>query len=357
MRFKLIRESMLNLLKDLHLDTEESLVESKADELRLIDFAGEDLAKRFLAIRRRFKSPENDLYYWIKNKTVDDLQAAVEAAETSISNTQLRKQVDSGAEIVGENDKWRVYHITTFEASQKYGRDTKWCITGIDGYGRKYWDDYTKTGVEFYFYITKSRINPRGRYGKYALALSPNNEFKVYDQQDNEAYGVPNAPIIDDLPDVRTVDMKHYVYDGSEIPENLNRTTIETIDIAENITDIPFAAFYDFANLRRVTVPNNVINIGPCAFRGCSKLRSVTISEGVKHIDDLVFLDCKALETVTVPDSVSSINDHAFTGCNNISICCNKDSYAEEFAKTHNIDITYNESLGMKFKRTDEVEL
>ena len=41
MRFKLIKESMLNLLRDLNLD-DELLVESRADELRLIDFAGED---------------------------------------------------------------------------------------------------------------------------------------------------------------------------------------------------------------------------------------------------------------------------------------------------------------------------
>ena len=36
---------------------EQILFESKADEQKLIQFAGEDLAKRFLALKQRFKSP------------------------------------------------------------------------------------------------------------------------------------------------------------------------------------------------------------------------------------------------------------------------------------------------------------
>ena len=343
MRFKLIKESMLNLLRDLNLD-DEILIESRADELRLIDFAGEDLAKRFLVVRKRFKSPENDLYYWIKNKTVDDLRSAVEAIENNLSITQQRKQAGQGAELVGQNKFWKVYHITTYEASQKYGRDTKWCITGIDGYGRKYWDDYTKTGVEFYFYISTGDINPRGRYGKYALALSPNNEFKVYDQQDNEAYGVPKCPQIVGLPDIRTVEVKHYVYDGKEPPENLNRTVIETIDISEDVVNIPFATFYDFANLQKVTIPNNVRTVGPCAFRGCTNLSSVVVSEGVQRIEDLLFLDCKSLKTITLPSSLTQISPHAFAGCNDITIYCPVDSYADKFAKEHNIKVSYTES-------------
>lgn len=44
-------------------ETLSSLEESKADTQRLIDFAGEDLAKRFEEIKQRLKAPENDLYY------------------------------------------------------------------------------------------------------------------------------------------------------------------------------------------------------------------------------------------------------------------------------------------------------
>ena len=110
--------------------------ESKADEQRLIDFAGEDLARRFLKLRQRFKSPENDLYYWIKNKNTKELEQAVSNLEMVKSNTQSKKEIgDKGATLVCESEHWKVYHITTFEASQKYGRDSKWCITGVNNYG------------------------------------------------------------------------------------------------------------------------------------------------------------------------------------------------------------------------------
>jgi hypothetical protein len=133
-----------------------NLFEAKADTQRLIDFAGEDIANRFLAVKDKLKSPENDLYYWIKNKTVDELKQAISAAENTKSNTQMKKDIaDQGAELVADTAHWRVYHITTFAASQKYGRDTQWCITGVNNYGDKYWKDYTKRGVEFYFLITK----------------------------------------------------------------------------------------------------------------------------------------------------------------------------------------------------------
>ena len=39
----------------------DSLNEAKADIKNLIDFAGEDVANRFLAVKNRLKSPENDL--------------------------------------------------------------------------------------------------------------------------------------------------------------------------------------------------------------------------------------------------------------------------------------------------------
>ena len=343
MQFKFLNESMLNLLDKFNLNIDDYLTESKADELRLIDYAGEDLAKRFLAIRKRLKSPSNDLYFWIKSQPVEAFRAAIEEVENTLSNTQLKKSADAGAEFVGSNEDWKVYHITTFEASQKYGRDTKWCITGVDGYGRKYWDDYTKTGVDFYFFISKGKINPRGRYGKYALALSPKGDYQVYDQQDNEAYGVPNAPHINGLPDLRTVEVDHYVFDGKEVPENINRTTIKTIDIDENVTDIRFAAFYDFASLTKVVIPNNVIKVGPCAFRGCTSLKSVIISDGVRTLEDAIFYDCPNLETITIPPSVTEISPKLLFGCENVTICCQEGSRAEQFAKDNNINILHTE--------------
>jgi hypothetical protein len=165
-----------------------ALNEAKADTQRLIDFAGQELADRFLAIRNKLKSPENDLYYWIKNKTPGELDAYIRDRESTKSVTQIKKEIsENGAELVDETDLWKVYHITTYEAAQKYGRDTKWCITGIDNWGDKYWKEYKEKGVEFYFLITKGEYNPRAQDCKFALAIyNDGKHYEAFDQQDDQ---------------------------------------------------------------------------------------------------------------------------------------------------------------------------
>lgn len=175
------------------------LNEAKADTQKLIDFAGEDLANRFLAVKNRLKAPENDLYYWIKQGSIEELEAVVTELETTKSKTLLRKEAVSGGDLVYESEHWKVYHITTFEASQYYGRDTKWCITGIDGYGDKYWKDYHDTrGIEFYFLITKDNYDPRGTDSKFAISIYPNNICEVFNQQD-KVVPLDKVPYIDEI--------------------------------------------------------------------------------------------------------------------------------------------------------------
>jgi hypothetical protein len=162
------------------------LNEAKADTQKLVDFAGQDIADRFLAIKNKLKAPENDLYYWIKNKTPEELEQAINKTENTKSNTQAKKEIaDKGAELVCSSEHWNVYHITTFEASQKYGRDTKWCITGINNWGDKYWNEYKENGIDFYFLINKEEYDARGKYSKVAIALHKNKrDCEVFNQQD-----------------------------------------------------------------------------------------------------------------------------------------------------------------------------
>ena len=176
------------------------LNEAKADTQRLIDFAGEDIANKFLALKSKFKSPENDLYYWIKNKTPEELEDALLELESKVSNTKAKKDIaDQGAELIGESEHWKIYHITTFEASQKYGRDTKWCITGINNWGDKYWREYTGRGLEFYFLITKGEYDQRGRDSKIAIAVYPDGKrCEVYDQRDTLIH-LSTVPYINEI--------------------------------------------------------------------------------------------------------------------------------------------------------------
>jgi hypothetical protein len=192
-----LNEEFLKLWEELS-----QLNEAKADTEKLIAFAGEDLANRFLAVKNRLKAPKNDLYYWIKYKTTDELEQAVASIENTKSNTKTKKEIaDNGAELVYESEHWKIYHITTFEASKKYGRDSKWCITGAgaeNGYQDTYWKDYTNRGITFYFLITKGEYNARGTDSKFAVAVYPDNTYEAFNQQDT---GLPleNIPYYDEI--------------------------------------------------------------------------------------------------------------------------------------------------------------
>lgn len=231
----MIKSDFIKLYEELNI-----LYEAKADTQKLIDFAGQELADRFLKLKHKLKSPENDLYYWIKNKSVEDLASRLDDIEASNRDkADKSKAVESGAELVGENGVYRVYHITTYEAAKKYGAATKWCITGINNYGRRYWDEYTDKGVEFYFFLPKTKAEivknltnpPRSlsspinafltdddvdpglklkpselKYEKHALAVYPTGEYEIFNAKDVAVNYIPSAPYahsltVKDLPD------------------------------------------------------------------------------------------------------------------------------------------------------------
>ena len=215
--------SMLNIAKRL----KKPLQEAKADTQRLIDFAGEDLANRFLAVKQKLKAPENDLYYWIKNKSVEELEQFVLEVENSKSKTQQTKDLaDAGAKLVCDSAHWKVYHITTFEAAQKYGRDTKWCITGVDNYGDQYWKNYKSRGIEFYFLITKGSYDPRGEDSKFAIALYPDGQGEVYNQP-NELVSFDEIPYVDEI-DIPGYDLDDIAWEYPEDEEYLYCTACDS---------------------------------------------------------------------------------------------------------------------------------
>jgi hypothetical protein len=193
-----LNEEFLKLWEELS-----ELNEAKADIERLVAFAGQELADKFLSLKSKLKAPENDLYYWIKKKTPEELEAFLAEVEGTKSKTQVKKDVaDQGAELVCESEHWKVYHITSFEASQKYGRDTKWCITGINNWGDRYWNEYIENGIQFYFLITKGEYDPRGKYSKIAIAACEQTtgsySCEVFNQQDTPMT-IKDIPYLDEI--------------------------------------------------------------------------------------------------------------------------------------------------------------
>ena len=63
----------------------------------------------------------------------------------------------------------------------------------------------------------------------------------------------------------------------------------------------------------------------------------VVIPDGVISIRQYAFAYCKSIESITIPDSVTSLENSVFYRCANVMIQCNRNSYAEEYAKKNNI--------------------
>ena len=86
----------------------------------------------------------------------------------------------------------------------------------------------------------------------------------------------------------------------------------------------------------RVIIPKGVKIIESRAFKGCVSLTSVVIPDGVKEIGVDAFSGCTSLTSVTIPRSVRVIYG-SFFGCTSLTIHAPAGSYAEKYAKEHNI--------------------
>ncbi len=164
-----------------------------------------------------------------------------------------------------------------------------------------------------------------------------------------------------------------------------NCTALTDITIPESVTSIGYNAFWGCTGLREVTIPNSVTEIGSYTFYGCTSLASVTlpdhmneivsgmfgqcssltsitipngvtridsyafngaglqkltIPDGVLDINERAFMDCADLTEITIPSSVTYIEYRAFDGCEQLMIYGYADSYADQYARDHDIPFT-----------------
>lgn len=104
-----------------------------------------------------------DIYSYI---TLDDLKNTLSKITDTKTKSEEKKDIKKGANELYNKDNIIIYNIITPEASDLYGKNTKWCIAGKDSlFGL-----YNKIGVNFYFIINNT-YNRECLLNKIAVAV------------------------------------------------------------------------------------------------------------------------------------------------------------------------------------------
>ena len=98
-------------------------------------------------------------------------------------------------------------------------------------------------------------------------------------------------------------------------PENKKETQYV---VPDTVTTIKYCAFGDCSNLETVQLANGLTDIEDSAFSGCVKLQSIYIPSNVRHIGECAFSGCVKLQSIYIPSNVQHIGECAFNGCINL---------------------------------------
>lgn len=116
-------------------------------------------------------------------------------------------------------------------------------------------------------------------------------------------------------------------------------STVKKINFSKNISVISERLCKNCVSLEGFQLGNGTKEIGKEAFAGCINLSSAVMKNNVIKIDDGAFKDCVELRSVKLPNSITYISNNAFDGCEKAVFYCEKDSYAEKYAKSHGFDV------------------
>ena len=107
--------------------------------------------------------------------------------------------------------------------------------------------------------------------------------------------------------------------------------------IGSNVSAIGDRAFFRLPFMESIRLFNGLISIGAESFAGCERMSGVILPPSLGVIGKRAFADCPNLKSVKIPPAVLKIDDSAFEGCSDLTIYCEKGSYAAHFAKAHGI--------------------
>lgn len=94
---------------------------------------------------------------------------------------------------------------------------------------------------------------------------------------------------------------------------------LNSITIGSSIETIGGWAFSGNTSLQEINIPNNITEIGVYAFFGDTELNNVILGEGISSLPARVFNNCSSLPSLVIPANINEIGDYAFYGCSSLS--------------------------------------
>ena len=246
-------------------------------------------------------------------------------------------------DVFASNTNYEVNHL--FDHLGGDSRIIRWCT----GYDRGYFNSYRGPAILYQFMY---RPDVRDRYRSYQLALyKPNQGNYAYrveyflDGNDENRSGKNAEGYFEDFLmtnlDVARICMKDpnlshnpevkKVYALTELAnkpfkytnkedllriDDYSRKLIPEIIIDDSVTVVPYHAFTDWINVKKVTLSKNLKRIGAQAFAGCISLKDLTLPDSLEYIGAEAFAGCVSLARINLhlPDNLTYIGERAFYG-------------------------------------------
>jgi hypothetical protein len=82
---------------------------------------------------------------------------------------------------------------------------------------------------------------------------------------------------------------------------------------------------------------DGIIQIGSQAFICCTGLTEFVIPSSITQLENGTFAGCTDLTVIQISENLTKISNTAFLGCPKVTIHAPAGSYAETYAKEHNI--------------------
>lgn len=148
-----------------------------------------------------------------------------------------------------------------------------------------------------------------------------------------------------------------------ENDDEVINTTLETLNIGNNVQIIGSYGVTNFAKLKTVNIKSSVKVVENFAFDGCNAITKINIDNGLKVVYGDGFSNIKNLKSISLPNSVSRVGANAFgymynddtnkySRVSGFTISGYTGSNVEKYANNCNFTFT---SLGI-YKKSDDVD-